>query len=170
MSISEKAIAARGVQPEEPKAKAPKICPECHQKIPHPRNADRHKLLFAILKPAFSMWPETADFQPTDTEDLRAYLLIKVGWKTVEEVKIAGGSKKQILAGMTAFMNRKREKPVKVFEQTDDGVKGYAPKSIAWHRCKESEFKTILEAVIAEIENTIGVPIEQLKREHENEC
>ncbi len=170
MSISEKAIAARGVQPEEPKAKAPKVCPECHQKIPHPRNADRHRLFFALLKPTFAHWPESEDFQPIDTEDLRAHILIQIGWKTREEQKFAGNSKKQILAGMTAFMNRKREKPIRLFEQIEDGVRGYAPKSIAWHRCTETQFKKILDDAAAYIESVIGVSVEQLKREYENEC
>lgn len=172
MSISDKAIAARGAPPKPEEAKADKVCPECGQRLSNPRNKSRHDLLFALLLPAFRHWPDRdkVDFQPVDTEDLRAWLLIEAGWCTSDEVKFAGGSKKQMIAGLSAFMSQKKPKPARKFESIDDGMRAFYPKSIAWNKCSEAEFKVVLENVISTIESIIGVPIEQLKREHENEC
>lgn len=169
-SISQKAIVARGLEPPR-ESKAEKVCPECNQLIPHPRNAARHRLFFAILKPAFQHWPESAPWQPTDTEDLRAKLLTEVGWCEVEELKFAGTSKKQMLTALAAFMSKKRKKQPRRFEATEDGMKAYCPKSIAWTvRCSDEDFKKILDDAIAFIEATIGTTVEQLRREHENEA
>lgn len=171
MSISQKAIVLRG-EPKPQVSKPDKVCKECGQRLPTPRYRARHDLLFAVLKPAHAHWPETAPWQSTDLEDFRARLLIEVGWCTAEDLHFSGTSPKQIMAAFAAFTSLPRKKPFKKFEELPNGgFRCYAAKSIAWTReCPEEKFKIILTDVIDFVENVIGVPVADLKREHENEA
>ena|SRR3990167_118025 len=160
-------ISARATAGLKPKPKAEEICPTCRQAMPHPRNKARLDLLFAILVPALHQWPEGAEFQPLSTEHLRSWLLCEAGHCDVDEVSFAGSSKAQIIAAVTALMNRRRRKGFVHYRATKDGIKALEAKSIAFANCSETTFKRVLERAIEIIEVTIGVEIEQLKREHE---
>jgi hypothetical protein len=158
VTISERATA--GIGHNKPPAN---ICPCCGQEKPSPRNAERHKLFFAILKPALEQWPHGAVFEPISTEHLRAWLLYKSGWCNIRELEIGGPAKKSAIAAVRYFLDDKDR--YRFFTDTARGIREYTPKSIAWNRCKEAEFKRILDESGALIESIIGVPIEQLKRE-----
>jgi hypothetical protein len=166
VSTAQKAIEARGVEPVR-KPKAKEICPTCKQVVPHPRNYERHKVLWALLKPALYYWPESETFQPNDTEHLRARLLVQVGWRESEDLHISGGnSRKRTLDVTLAFLNRKRPKPAVHWEQLPDGIRVFWPRSVAYNKCSEDQFKKILNKITEVIENTIGVSVEQMRREY----
>lgn len=168
-SISERAIANATPSPVQTE-KPSRVCDKCGQDLPQPRNINRHKMFFGLLKPAFNQWPEKAPFQATDIEDFRAKVLIHIGWRTEEKMLFSGGTKGQMIAAMTAWMSQPRKKQLRIFESIDGGMIGYAPKSISWSpSCPEHRFRNILDDTIAFFEATIGVKIEELKREHENE-
>lgn len=141
-----------------------KHCPTCGQLKPAPRNVERHKLFFAVLKPALEQWPEAFEFQPLSTEHLRAWLLYRVGHCTTRDLEIGGPSKANAVAAVRFFLAG--ESQSKFYTSTAKGIREYTPKSIAFHKCSESQFKTVLDAAGALIESIIGVPIEALKREH----
>ena len=136
-SISERAIANATPAPVR-KPRPKEICPTCKQVVPHPRNYERHKVLWALLKPAFYYWPdpEIEPFRPNDKEHLRAWLLVKAGWKDSEELHISGNSKKHTMTVTLAFLNRKRPKPpVDYDELPTGGIRVYWPKSVSYNKC-----------------------------------
>ncbi len=167
MSISERALANATPAPVK-KPRPKELCPTCRQVVPHPRSYERHKVLFALLKPALYYWPESETFQPNDTEHLRARLLVQVGWRDSEDLHIsgAGNSRKRTMDLTLAFLNRKRPKPPVHWEQLADGIRVFWPRSVSYNKCTEDQFKKILNKVTEVIENTIGVPVEQMRREY----
>lgn len=154
--------AAAGALEQMPKG-PDKHCPTCGQLKPAPRNAERHRLFFAILKPALEQWPETHPFQPLSTEHLRAWLLYQVGWCTTRDLEIGGPSKANAVAAVRYFLAD--ESQSKFYTSTARGIREYTPRSIAFTKCAEKDFKRILDESAALIESVIGVPIEALKRE-----
>ncbi len=157
MSISEQATAT--IQ----RPKHSDICDKCGQKKPSPRNRERHNLLFAILGPALAQWPEAYDFQPMSEEHLRAWLLWKSGWCTIRDLEICGPTKRAAVQAMRFFLDSSDRH--RFFTNTSKGIREYTPKSIAWNRCREADFKNIMDHSTALLESIIGVNIEQLKRE-----
>lgn len=180
MSIAAKAIAVREAGEKPKKPKGGEVCPCCKQPVAHPRNYERHKALFGLLRPAFYYWPDpdVEEFRPNNTEHLRAWLLVKAGWKESEDLKISGQSKKYGMIMALAFMNRKRDKVAVDFEELPDGIRAYWPKSVAYNKCPEDKFKKVLTAVTEIVENIIGVDVKQMREnykrdvadEHENEA
>lgn len=168
-SISDKAIALRGEpKPQEPKIE--KVCDKCGQKLPHQRNSQRHKLLFASLPAIFRHWPETEKWQPRDTESLRAWLLIDVGHFITKEHYFPGKSKSQVISGVAAFLMDPDVRKAQKFEEIPDGIRAFIPRSIAYHKCSEKTFQSLLDKVTEVVEVKTGIPFDQLKREFENEA
>ena len=160
MKISEKATAGIGHnRPPE------KVCKCCGQALPSPRNRERHNLFFAILGPALAQWPESHSFQPMSQEHLRAWLLVEAGWCTTRDLEIGGPSKQHAANALRFFMDSADGH--RFFSMTAKGIRERKPKSIAWGKCREAEFQTIMNTSAQIIEEAIGVPIEQLKRETE---
>lgn len=168
MSISQKAIQVRGLEPK-PQDKADKVCKECGQKLPHQRNSQRHRLLFASLPAIFRHWPEEG-WQPRDTESLRAWLLIEAGHFTTKEHYFPGKSKSQVISGVAAFLMDPEVRKAHKFEEIKDGIRAFIPKSIAYHKCSETIFRGLLDKVMEIVEVKTGVPFSELKHEFENEA
>ncbi len=138
-------------------------CECCGRAFEHPRNAGRHRAFFAMLKPAFENWPERHDFQPVDLDELRGWLLCRAKWCETERIEFAVGNRNQIVAAMTAFMTKQRGKRSH-FQQTSTGLMAYTPKSIAFTKCREVDFRRIIDDVTGIIETEIGVSIADLKQ------
>ena len=164
MTTSERAAALLKPRPPKPT----EVCPTCRQILASPRNRERHNLLFAILDPAFNMWPHQHEFCPLNTEDLRYFLLCEAGWCDKDYIEFAGKNPRQIVYAITAFMNKHRDRKGVQYRATDKGIKALLPKSIAWNKCREHQFKPVLTAIVEYLEITLGVTVEQLKREHKN--
>lgn len=159
MLISQQAAAVAIQQMPKPSRK----CEACGQDKPAPRNRERHALFFAILKPALEQWPETAEFQPMSTEHLRAWLTFKAGWCSMRELEIGGPNKAHAVRAVRYFLGENEQS--KFYTATAKGIREYTPKSIAFNKCSETQFKVILNASAEMIESIIGVPIEALKKE-----
>jgi hypothetical protein len=170
VSTAQKAIEARGVAPVR-KPKAKEICPTCKQVVPHPRNYERHKALFGMLKPAFYYWPdpEVEPFRPNDAEHLRAWLLVKAGWRESEDLRISGTSSKYATIMAMAFLNRKREKTAVHFEEMKDGIRVYWPKSVAYTKCSEDQFRRVLTNVTEIVEEIIGVDVKTMRENYKRD-
>ncbi len=159
MSISERASAGIGHnKPPE------RICPCCGQEKPSPRNAERHKLFFAILPKAFENWPSTyEEFQPLSTDHLRKWLTYKAGWCTMRELAIEGPNKRIVVTALKFFLESGNQETF--YTTTAKSIREYRPKSIAWNKCKEDEFKRILDTAGDIIATVTGMQIEDMKRE-----
>jgi hypothetical protein len=159
MTISERATAAIGHN--RPPAN---ICQCCGQEKQSPRNEARHKLFFAILPKAFENWPEQyAEFQPLSTEHLRKWLIYKAGWCTMRELAIEGPNKRIVVTALKFFLESGNQETF--YTTTAKSIREYRPKSIAWNKCREDDFKRILNTASEIIESVTGVPIENMKRE-----
>ena len=159
MKLSERATA--GIGHNKP---PDRVCKCCGQELPSPRNAERHKLFFAILPKAFESWPSTyEEFQPMSTEHLRKWLIYKAGWATMRELAIEGPNKRVVVAALKFFLESGNHETF--YTTTSKSIREYRPKSIAWNKCREDDFKRILNTASDIIESVIGVPVESLKRE-----
>ena len=170
-SISARALAASNPQPQAKKPKPKELCPTCKQVVPHPRNYERHKALFGLLRPAFYYWPDpdVVEFRPNDTEHLRSWLLVKAKWCEHEDLKISGQSKKYAMIMAMAFMNRKRAKAAVDFEELPDGIRAYWPKSVAYTKCSESQFIKVINDVTEIVESIIGVDVKQMRENYKRD-
>jgi hypothetical protein len=156
MSISARATATIKTRPGEK-------CECCNRAFEHPRNAGRHRAFFAMLAPAFQNWPHKHEFQPLDIDDLRSWLLCKARWCEVERIYVAGANQTQMTAAMATFMRRNRGK-LSHFVQTKTGLAAYTPKSIAFTKCREDEFRRIIDDVAGIIETETGISIADMRR------
>jgi len=158
MSISEQALAKTA------RPKHSDICPTCGQKKPHPRNAERHALFFVVLPQVFANWPPSYElFQPMSVEHLRKWLIYKAGWCTMRELAIEGPNKHVIMTALKFFTESGGQNVF--FTTTAKSIREYRPRSTAYNKCKEADFKRIMDHSFDLIESIIGVPIEALKRE-----
>lgn len=171
MTISARAIATSNPQPLKPKKpRSGDVCHCCGQLVPNPRNAKRHRLLFGSLGAIFRHWPE-GGWQPKDTEDLRAYLLIEAEHFFTKEHYIAGMSPKQIFTGMTVFLADPDVRKAKRFEELpNNGIRAIIPKSIAFNKLSETHFIKLVDKIKEIVETKVGVPFDDIIREHENEA
>ena len=158
-SISKRALAGTGNNHPRPK----RVCKSCKQKLPSPRNLQRLALLFAILEPALTQWPEDYEFQPQSTEHLRAWLLCKAHWAETRDLEIGGPSKSHAIRAVQYFMDS--GKGWKFYKPTSKGIREYTPKSISFGKCREAEFKAVLNSITEILESIIGVPVEALIKE-----
>lgn len=70
-------------------------CPHCGCEIEarprgKPRSVPQHRRYFALVKAAFSHWPEKHRFKPTSEDHLRKYLQAKAGYHNIRTVDTAG--------------------------------------------------------------------------------
>lgn len=54
------------------------------------RSYPQLKRFFALVKAAFEHWPEGNPFQPECAEHLRAYLIVRAGFKTARTIRLHG--------------------------------------------------------------------------------
>lgn len=137
----------------------PAKCPACKR----PLDDDKHrKFFFKAIAAAFENWPEGAEFQPSTPEHLRSWLLIESGRYstvdvlgaeavTIENMKIAAA----LLGKPHAFR----------MGRIADGVRVYAPVSMAKDAVSKKEFDAIALDVYNIIEAMVGVSVERLVRE-----
>lgn len=71
------------------------------------RSIESHRHQFAYLRDVWLNWPEYADLQFVDADDLRKHALIMSGWKI--EKKAAFSSNKDATTAMTFAMQQARE-------------------------------------------------------------
>lgn len=70
-------------------------CPHCGCEIEakpkgRPRSVPQHRRYFALVKAAFSHWPEKHRFRPMTEEHLRKWLQAKAGYANIQMVDTAG--------------------------------------------------------------------------------
>ncbi len=130
-----------------------KSCPACNRPFDKPRSMPHHRRFFAVIDAAFPQWPEGADFQPTDSEQLRAYLLVKTGYYTLTVID----------PQCPDTLNVLRSSAYTFVLTKNDRIEIYTPKSIA--KMGQREFAPVADAVDAAIEKYVGVSADKLLRE-----
>lgn len=82
-------------------------CPHCGVEIEakpkgKPRSVPQHRRYFAMLKAAFSHWPEDHRFQPATEEHLRKWLQAKAGYAVIKSVETEHMTTQQAIAAISA--------------------------------------------------------------------
>lgn len=142
-------------------------CPECgvvladarqHRSDPH------HRLFFAVLDRALENWPEGEKFQPEDSEHLRSYVLIKAGHFINLDLRCENPDALSLEDQLRAIIRTVSEKPP-LMHSYQWGVRLFWPKSLSYAAVDRKTFNEVSEKVFEIISVTLGVPIEQMKRE-----
>ncbi len=81
----------------------------------------------------------------------------------MRELAIEGPNKRIVVTALKFFLESGNQETF--YTTTAKSIREYRPKSIAWNKCKEDEFKRILDTASEIIETVIGVPVERMKRE-----
>jgi hypothetical protein len=137
-------------------------CPECGCVLIKRRSPQLHRYFFATIKSAYDNWPESHEFQPTDTEHLRAWLECKAGHRDVIEEPIVGTGVKS--KNMIAFMARVQATRIAngahymffAGRDSPSAVIALVPRSISFSNIGDDEFRPIAEKVFDIIDEAIG--------------
>lgn len=154
-----------------------KNCPECGAVFAKPRSIRDHNRFFGILERAFDQWPEGHEFRPTSPAHLRAWVLCKAGYHTVEMVDVdfesfaryhdmgnAGPALMKLIGAVAATTARVAlgDGDYAFTRIHGEGIAVFKPKSIAFDKLSQSEFGPLRSAVEEIIEQAIGVSAEEL--------
>lgn len=143
-------------------------CPHCKKPIGHGRSGDDHKRLFALFSAAHHHWPKRHAFQPDDPEHLRAWLLCKVGFRTVSHVEVPSDNPAIVKLAMLAAEGAvKAAKGYVFFKPEDGGFSVGAPRSLSFDKCDQKTFGRVREAVEQQIQIETGIDPETMLKEHE---
>lgn len=142
-------------------------CPHCGGVLTKGRSTSDHRRFFALIHAAYQQWPETYEFQPRDSEHLRAWLTAKAGWRDATQIDLPEES----TADMRRLFVLSIESAIKASGGTAfvvpyrDCVAVITPRSIAWDAVDQKEFNKIRDAVSDLIEQIIGVSVDKLLSE-----
>lgn len=77
-------------------------CPYCGGD--KPRSLPQHRRFFGLIAAVYGQWPELHDFQPDSPEHLRAWLLVKAGYRRSTYIDSAGLDHSALVPVLTAGM------------------------------------------------------------------
>ena len=161
MSISARASAGLSPPPER---EGPN-CPTCGQGLRHRGDAD-HRMFWSIMKIAYDTWPEAHEFQPLGKMHLYGWLLIEVGYIHEPPIEIESRNVEFVQAILMAVFPAIKSKIHCIrFVPTAKGVRVLIPKSLDYKTAGKRQYEDVRSKVYELIEVTLGVPVEQLKRE-----
>lgn len=146
-------------------------CPVCGSDV---RGADKRRSVpqlrryFALVKAAFTHWPDAHDFRPDNAEHLRRWLQCKAGHHEATRIEIPSGDPAVMrlarLAAEAAIDAADGSAFVKPF---GDVLVVFKAKSIAFDKLTPAGACQLFDEVGAVIEAEIGIPAERLLRETE---
>jgi hypothetical protein len=151
-------------------------CPHCGCEIEtkkggKPRSVEQHRRLFGLVRAAFANWPEYCDFQPTNEEHLRKWLIAKAGHYDTRTFELPETNSPAMMAAMMEFAEALLE------ADPDEGHRFgrwmgsklvvFIPKSIAFNKLAHKEACKLFDEIGAVIESIIGVPADKLLKEQE---
>ncbi len=147
-------------------------CPHCGCLLTKARSGPDHRRFFSVVSKAFDHWPHDHEFQPSNAEHLRAYLLVRANHYNIASIpapegyaehasirslfRVAVESAASALAGPSGYFD------VRV---SAAGVEVLTPKSINWSTVSQREFGPIRDTVEHIIETALKVDIQTLLRE-----
>ena len=133
-----------------------KHCPGCGLVLVKERSPKAHRLFFAVIDKAFQNWPESFEgLQPDCSEHLRAWLLVKAGYRDVLH-----NSDVDFIKNVITYT---RERGYGFPAEHSGGLAVAFPRSVNWQTLDQKAFNPVAEKVYAIIEEIIGVPIKELR-------
>ncbi len=146
-------------------------CPDCGAVLERKRRSGQHhRFFFSAVSGAFANWPIEHRFLPSSEEHLRAWLLIQAGHCNVIGQSLTAEADIFRVADFTERLMTDIRKHgsfgfVEVVSRKSLAVR--YPKSISYRDLSQTDFQPIASKVFDIIEAEIGVPVDQLVREHE---
>ena len=146
------------------------VCKHCGSAAVKVRSPADHRRFFAMIAAAYSHWREAHEFTPDSPEHLRKWLLCKAGYRESTEIAADITEDQPALAKLIALTIESALKAanssafVRVY---GDRVAVHAAKSIAFDKLDQKKFGQIREAVEQIIGEELGVPTDELLKEHE---
>lgn len=161
MSISARAAAAVAAP-----GRAGPGCRECGAPMRQRSDID-HRMFWAIVHRAFSNWPEQHPFCPMDASELYGWLLIEAKHCVSGEIKETAINAIRKSARVFLDLAGESEHPIYYMRlaPTKHGVKVTIPKSLSYKSVGKRQFEDVRSRVYEIIEVTLGVKVEDLKRE-----
>jgi Protein of unknown function (DUF1367) len=136
--------------------------------VKRPRRRKPHSMFFAAIARAFENWPELHEFQPENPEHLRAWLLVKAGYRSIfgESMNRLNNNPMRMLEFVKSAMERQRSAGGYSFVTEHRGsIVQIVPESIAFSELDEDQFRPLRDAVYQLIEHHTGIPVVALKKE-----
>jgi hypothetical protein len=137
-------------------------CPHCGvdlspPKRGKPRSVPQHKRFFAMIRAAFSHWPESHRFQPMTEDRLRKWLQAKAGYACVQTIDTADMSKHQAVAALAAAIMT--ADPVHFVSATEAKLHIIQSKSIDFDTLPHLSACALFDAVADTIESETGLKV-----------
>ena len=136
-------------------------------KVPkEPRSVPQHRRFFGLVRALHHHWPESIEFQPDNEEHLRAYLLVKAGYRSVKtfypEVKGVSVDFAKMIPIVSAMMLNRY-----CWAWADgEAVKVCAPESIAFEKLPHKKACQVLSDV-EEFVRTLGIEPDEILKQTE---
>jgi hypothetical protein len=146
------------------------VCHHCGEEISHcpkcgaifgrtkkrQRSVPHHRRFFALIKQAFLQWPETHERQFLSAEELRKWLIVKAGHRTLyREVDVEGMPRDVVTALVeTAFMTGGAGCAAEIQGTT---MLFFRPKSISFSALGQREFSELSAQIEEIIEHETGI-------------
>lgn len=155
---------------EELGEEAVNYCPECGAILDKagksPRSVPQLRRYFAMIRAAFLHWPEKHERQFASSEELRAYLQMKAGYREVAAtIPLIGIPKDRAVFLAEAAIRAAGGYAMPVLH--GDTLAVFKPKSIAFGKMKHSDFCKLVDGVSDVIFAETGMRGEQLLLETE---
>ena len=129
-----------------------------------PRSLEQHRRFFALIKQAYTHWPEMHETQFVSEEDCRKWLCMKAGWRDVAcrlpLIGIRGDVATVLVQGALKAAGAYARA---VVDKGDLVV--IVPRSISFAKMGHTEFCRLNEAVAETIEAETGIKVDDLMRE-----
>ena len=137
-------------------------CPHCAGNHSDPMR----RRFFGIVKAAWLQWPHSAEYRADDPEQLRYWLLAKVGYRTAKPIPHKGIEPEVVSAIATAVIRASDKKSFPAFYNGQLYI--VTPKSIAKNKSKHKELVGVFENVERLVCNILGIEsCDQLLKETE---
>jgi len=134
------------------------------------RSPQDHRRFFAVIRAAYTHWPESHEFQPDNAEHLRAWLLCKAGYRDVSTIPCEFAEDQPALLRLVAIAAESAVRAAKGYaflRPHGGGIAVFSAKSIQWAKIDQKEFNKVREAVEEVIEAETGLKPDQLLKETE---
>lgn len=142
------------------------VCPTCGAKTENIRSFQQLKRYFALIKAAFHHWPEAHPRQFRKAEELRKWLQMEAGHKTLKRRTKLEGMSRGLAIALVEESFRDAD-AFAVAEVVNGELLTWVPDSISYRSLSHLKFCDLNNEVDAVIEREIGVNGKQLLDEFE---
>tara|TARA_R110000868_G_scaffold119408_1_gene316268 strand:+ start:105 stop:557 length:453 start_codon:yes stop_codon:yes gene_type:complete len=128
------------------------------------RSTDQLRRYFAMIRAAFYHWPEAHKRQFSSAEELRAFLQMKAGHRTVgAQIPMAGMSKKLVMLLAEAAIQGAGSYAMPIMH--GDTLVIFRPKSVSFAKMAHADFCALSDAVEAIIRAETGLDPDQMLKQ-----